>query len=160
MTVLQRILIGAVTAAGLVAPPGAGARAQTVIEEWTSAKLPTPPTLKPATIVPNETALLPDHQRVTRPGKGQRGTARVGGANRRHAPDLEAPSHVEHHGVERGSQGDHGRRHPAVERRRVPVEVADLDPLVDQVVVVRGGVRAVDDSLEVGLGDEGRGREQ
>jgi hypothetical protein len=58
MTVLQRILIGAVTAAGLVAPPGAGARAQTVIEEWTSAKLPTPPTLKPATIVPNETALL------------------------------------------------------------------------------------------------------
>jgi nicotinamidase-related amidase len=58
MTVLQRILIGAVTAVGLVAHPGAGARAQTVIEEWSSAKLPTPPTLKPATIVPNETALL------------------------------------------------------------------------------------------------------
>jgi len=58
MTMLQRILIGAVTAVGLVAHPGAGARAQTVIEEWASAKLPTPPTLKPATIVPNETALL------------------------------------------------------------------------------------------------------
>jgi hypothetical protein len=52
MTMLQRILIGAVTAVGLVAHPGAGARAQTVIEEWASAKLPTPPTLKPATIVP------------------------------------------------------------------------------------------------------------
>jgi nicotinamidase-related amidase len=58
MAMLQRILIGAVTAVGLVAHPGAGARAQTVIEEWASAKLPTPPTLKPATIVPNETALL------------------------------------------------------------------------------------------------------
>ena len=30
MTMLQRILIGAVTAVGLVAHPGAGARAQTV----------------------------------------------------------------------------------------------------------------------------------
>ena len=58
MAMLERILIGAVTAVGLVAHPGAGARAQTVIEEWASAKLPTPPTLKPATIVPNETALL------------------------------------------------------------------------------------------------------
>ena len=58
MTMLERILIGAVTAVSLVAHPGAGARAQTVIEEWASAKLPTPPTLKPATIVPNETALL------------------------------------------------------------------------------------------------------
>ena len=34
------------------------ASAQTVIEEWASAKLPSPPALKPATIVPNETALL------------------------------------------------------------------------------------------------------
>src|SRR6476660_2356828 len=58
MTVLRRILIGAVTAVGLVAHPAAGARAQTVIEEWASAKLPTPPTLKPATIIPNEPALL------------------------------------------------------------------------------------------------------
>ena len=58
MTILQRMLTGAAAAVLLVANPGAGAQAQTVIEEWASAKLPTPPTLKPATIVPNETALL------------------------------------------------------------------------------------------------------
>jgi nicotinamidase-related amidase len=34
------------------------AAAQTVIEEWGSAKLPAPPALKPATLVPAETALL------------------------------------------------------------------------------------------------------
>jgi nicotinamidase-related amidase len=34
------------------------AHAQTVIEEWSSAKLPPPPALKAATIVPAETALL------------------------------------------------------------------------------------------------------
>ena len=58
MRKLQRMLIGAVAAVILVANPGAGAQAQTVIEEWASAKLPSPPALKPATIVPNETALL------------------------------------------------------------------------------------------------------
>ena len=58
MTMLQRIAIGAVTATALVMHPGAGTQAQTVIEEWASAKLPAPPALKPATIVPNETALL------------------------------------------------------------------------------------------------------
>ena len=36
----------------------AGAAAQTVIDEWASAKLPAPPALKPAKIVPGETALL------------------------------------------------------------------------------------------------------
>jgi hypothetical protein len=35
-----------------------GAQAQTVIDEWASAKLPEAPTLKPAKIVPAETALL------------------------------------------------------------------------------------------------------
>src|SRR3982074_1644928 len=34
------------------------APAQTVIEEWTSAKLPPPPALKAATLIPAETALL------------------------------------------------------------------------------------------------------
>jgi isochorismate hydrolase len=58
MTILQRMLTGAAAAVLLVANPGAGAHAQTVIEEWASAKLPAPPALKPATIVPNETALL------------------------------------------------------------------------------------------------------
>jgi nicotinamidase-related amidase len=36
----------------------AHAQAQTVIDEWGTAKLPAPPQLKPVTIVPNETALL------------------------------------------------------------------------------------------------------
>jgi nicotinamidase-related amidase len=35
-----------------------GAQAQTVIDEWASAKLPPAPALKPARIVPGETALL------------------------------------------------------------------------------------------------------
>jgi nicotinamidase-related amidase len=35
-----------------------GAQAQTVIDEWASAKLPPAPALKPAKIVPGETALL------------------------------------------------------------------------------------------------------
>ncbi len=52
-------LLAAVAAALAFAPhPWAGARAQTVIEEWASAKFPPPPALKPATIVPSETALL------------------------------------------------------------------------------------------------------
>src|SRR5258708_21306730 len=34
------------------------ATAQTVIEEWASAKLPPPPALKAATLIPAETALL------------------------------------------------------------------------------------------------------
>jgi nicotinamidase-related amidase len=35
-----------------------GAGAQTIIDEWSQAKFPAPPQLKPVTIVPNETALL------------------------------------------------------------------------------------------------------
>ena len=58
MTRLQTLFIGAVMTVGLIASPCSGARAQTVIEEWTAAKLPPPPALKSATIVPNETALL------------------------------------------------------------------------------------------------------
>jgi nicotinamidase-related amidase len=47
-------------AAGLLAVGLAGmpTAAQTLIEEWTSAKLPPPPELKSATLIPNETALL------------------------------------------------------------------------------------------------------
>jgi hypothetical protein len=48
----------------LIAAAGAGviaalpSSAQTIIEEWGSAKFPPPPQLKPATIVPKETAVL------------------------------------------------------------------------------------------------------
>jgi nicotinamidase-related amidase len=47
-------------AAGLLAVGLAGmpAAAQTLIEEWNSAKLPPPPELKSATLIPKETALL------------------------------------------------------------------------------------------------------
>ena len=55
MSRLQGALIGAL--AGLVGLAG-GAAAQGLIEEWTTAKLPPAPALKPATLVPNETALL------------------------------------------------------------------------------------------------------
>ncbi len=45
-------------AAAICALTVASAQAQTVIEEWNTATFPPPPALKPATIVPNETALL------------------------------------------------------------------------------------------------------
>jgi nicotinamidase-related amidase len=40
------------------AVPLTAARAQSVIDEWTSAKIPPPPALKPVTLAPQETALL------------------------------------------------------------------------------------------------------
>jgi nicotinamidase-related amidase len=55
---VRGLMAAAVAAAALVCHPSAGAQAQTLIEEWASAKFPAPPALKPATIVPNETALL------------------------------------------------------------------------------------------------------
>ncbi|HEY7662084.1 MAG TPA: cysteine hydrolase [Xanthobacteraceae bacterium] len=58
MLKLRRFLIGAGAAGALIAATGASAYAQTVIEEWASAKFPPPPALKPATIVAPETALL------------------------------------------------------------------------------------------------------
>jgi nicotinamidase-related amidase len=58
MTTLHAFLVAAIAAAGLVSGPRADALGQTVIEEWANARLPAPPALKPATIVPNETAVL------------------------------------------------------------------------------------------------------
>jgi nicotinamidase-related amidase len=49
------LLAGVIAALCLLTP---AARAQTLIEEWGSAKFPPPPQLKPAKIVPAETALL------------------------------------------------------------------------------------------------------
>lgn len=45
----------AVTAAALTV---GAARGATIIDDWYAAKLPTPPQLKPVTLVPKETALL------------------------------------------------------------------------------------------------------
>src|SRR5262245_42834988 len=57
---MQRLIwvaAAAVAAAGSMALPPA-AHAGTVIDEWAGVRLPPPPALKPATLVPNETAVL------------------------------------------------------------------------------------------------------
>src|SRR5215471_20338812 len=58
MTRVRGLLAVTVAAFAVVLPAGAGTQAQTIIEEWSSAKFPAPPALKPAAIVANETALL------------------------------------------------------------------------------------------------------
>ena len=55
MKTLGLILAGAVAVHGFVM---SGAQAQTLIEEWGTAKFPAAPELKPVKIVPGETALL------------------------------------------------------------------------------------------------------
>ena len=51
MVALSSLAAGAMLAPGTV-------RAETIVDEWASAKLPAPPELKPVTIDPKETALL------------------------------------------------------------------------------------------------------
>jgi nicotinamidase-related amidase len=58
MNMLRKRLAGTVAAAITAAACFTNAAAQTVIDEWASAKLPPPPALKPATLNPAETALL------------------------------------------------------------------------------------------------------
>ena len=60
MTRVRGLLAAVAAAFAVVLPGGAGAQAQTVIEEWSAAKFPPPPALKPATIVANETDLVMD----------------------------------------------------------------------------------------------------
>jgi nicotinamidase-related amidase len=55
---LHKLVVGAAAIVGLLPSLCSGSQAQTLIEEWGTAKIPAPPELKPATIVPNETALL------------------------------------------------------------------------------------------------------
>ena len=55
MKALVMVLAGAVVAFALAT---SGAQAQTVIDEWATAKFPAAPALKPVKIVPGETALL------------------------------------------------------------------------------------------------------
>jgi nicotinamidase-related amidase len=52
---LHRLLLGALLGVGVAASAG---QAQTLIDEWNTAKLPPPPPLKPATIAARETAVL------------------------------------------------------------------------------------------------------
>jgi nicotinamidase-related amidase len=54
------ISIRAIAAAAItvVTFAAGAAHSATIIDDWNSAKLPTPPALKPVTLVPNETALL------------------------------------------------------------------------------------------------------
>ena len=55
MQKLRSLMTGVVTGLGLAI---CDVQAQTVIDEWATAKLPAAPALKPAKIVPSETALL------------------------------------------------------------------------------------------------------
>jgi nicotinamidase-related amidase len=56
---MRRLFVSMLIAAGcLVGAETFAAHAQTIIDEWSQAKLPPPPQLKPVTIVPKETALL------------------------------------------------------------------------------------------------------
>src|SRR5437660_9360453 len=58
MISVRKVTVGMATIACLLATICTGSHGQTVIDEWAAAKFPAPPALKPATIVPNETALL------------------------------------------------------------------------------------------------------
>jgi nicotinamidase-related amidase len=58
MTRLREFLASAAAALALASQLCVGAQAQSVIEEWTAAKFPPPPALKPVTLAANETALL------------------------------------------------------------------------------------------------------
>jgi len=58
MKKLPEKLVGVVAAALIAGACFADAAAQTLIDEWGSAKLPPPPALKPETLNPAETALL------------------------------------------------------------------------------------------------------
>jgi nicotinamidase-related amidase len=56
---MRRLSVLVLIAAGcFVGPEISVVRAENIIDEWTQAKLPPPPQLKPVTIVPTETALL------------------------------------------------------------------------------------------------------
>ena len=76
------------------------------------------------------------------------------------AGDGQSLPGVEHYGIEAGTERQERGRHAAVERRRVPIEVPDLDPLMHEVVVVRSGVRIVGHPLRVRLGSGGGGGEE
>jgi nicotinamidase-related amidase len=56
---MRRLSVSMLIAAGCLVGAGTfAARAETIVDEWSQAKLPPPPQLKPVTIVPKETALL------------------------------------------------------------------------------------------------------
>ena len=58
MKKLRERLAGTIVAVITAGACFTNAAAQTVVDEWESAKLPPPPALKPATLIPAETALL------------------------------------------------------------------------------------------------------
>ncbi len=117
---------------------------------------------EPATVVDARMVVDRKAQRVVE-GQRARGVhherVAVGGAPERRAADVGDARHgdplarVEDHGIEPRPQRHQGGRHAAVERRRVPIEVADLDALVHQVVVVGSRIGVIRDPLSVGLGE-------
>src|SRR6267378_8053045 len=72
-----------------------------------------------------------DHERVAVPPGSQR-TA----ADPRDTLEDELGARVEDHRIESGAARDEGRCHFPVERGRIPIEVRELDALMDEIVVV------------------------
>ena len=85
-----------------------------------------------------------------------RGTQRSA-ARDREGLQLELGTRVQDHGVESRASRDKRGGHLAVERRGIPVEVGDLDALMDQVVIMRAGVVVIGHELGVGLSAERSG---
>ncbi len=81
-------------------------------------------------------------------------------AHRLDKGELQQLPRVQHDRVESRPERPQRRGNHPVETRAVPVEAAQLDPLVDQVVVMGAAVAVVEHPLRVGLGNERRRYEQ
>ena len=92
------------------------------------------------------------HQRVAVGGTPEARAAGVDDA--RHDEPF---TRIEDHGVQPRAERHQRGRHAAVERRRIPIEVPDLDALMHQVVIVGPGVGVVHHPLRVRLRGDGSG---
>ena len=78
-------------------------------------------------------------------------------ARQRDGLQLELGTRIEDHRVEPGAACDERGGHLPVERCGIPVEVGDLDALMDQIVIMRTGVVVVGHEFGVGLRAERSG---
>ena len=104
-------------------------------------------------VVEGERARGVHYERVAMGGTPEARAAGVDDA--RHNEPL---ARIEDHGVQPGAERHQRGRHAAVERRRVPIEVPDLDTLMHQVVIVGPGVGVVHHALRVRLRGDGSGQ--
>jgi hypothetical protein len=87
----------------------------------------------------------PHDQRVARAAKLERRTTQT------HLPHPQPTTHVQHDRIQPGPERHDRGRHLPLKCGPIPVEVADLEALMDQIVVVGRGVAAAEDSFGVGL---------